>query len=95
MTCGRGVSDVMKMNVAKAKIIEVFTDVRAHRVIADLIRKYSTNKNDVREAAIDGLTLSDCREILDLGCGFGFYGNIEGKSASSSRCNGCGCRWRI
>ena len=63
----------MKKKVAKAKIIEVFTDVRAHREIADLIRKHSTNKNDVREVAIDGLNLSDCREILDLGCGFGFF----------------------
>ena len=63
----------MKKKVAQSKIIEVFNDVRAHRVIADLIRKHSTNKIDVREVAFDGLNLSDCSEILDLGCGFGFF----------------------
>lgn len=63
----------MKKKVAKSKIVEVFTDVHAHRVIADLIRKQSTNKDDVRNVAIEGLNLSDCREILDLGCGFGFF----------------------
>lgn len=68
-----GVSGVMRKKVSKSKVIQVFTDVRAHRVIADLIRKHSTNKNDVREVAIDGLNLGDCREILDLGCGFGFF----------------------
>jgi ubiquinone/menaquinone biosynthesis C-methylase UbiE len=68
----------VKKKVAQSKIIEVFTDVRAHRVIADLIRKHSTNKNDVREVAVDGLNLSDCREILDLGCGFGFFTEMLG-----------------
>jgi ubiquinone/menaquinone biosynthesis C-methylase UbiE len=63
----------MKKKVSKSKVIEVFTDVRTHRVIADLIRKHSTNKDDVRNMAIEGLNLSDCREILDLGCGFGFF----------------------
>ncbi len=63
----------MKKKVAKSKIIEVFADVRTHRVIADLIRKHSTNKDDVRNVAIEGLNLNDCREILDLGCGFGFF----------------------
>lgn len=63
----------MGKNVSKAKVIEVFTDVSAHRVIADLIRKHSTNQKDVRKIAIDGLNLGDCRNILDLGCGFGFF----------------------
>ncbi|UCE60573.1 MAG: class I SAM-dependent methyltransferase [Phycisphaerales bacterium] len=37
-----------------------------------IIRRRSTNKTDVREAALDGLDLSSATKILDLGCGFGF-----------------------
>ena len=66
----------MGKNVAKSKVIEVFTDVCTHHMIADLIRKHSTNQNDVRETAIEGLDLSNCKNILDVGCGFGYFSEI-------------------
>jgi SAM-dependent methyltransferase len=57
----------------KSKALEVFVDVDAHRLTADIIKRHSTNRNDVRELALHGLDLSGCRRILDLGCGFGFF----------------------
>ena len=56
-----------------SKIIEVFLDVEAHRLTADIIRRHSTNRKDIRELALEGLDLRHCRAILDLGCGFGFF----------------------
>jgi ubiquinone/menaquinone biosynthesis C-methylase UbiE len=64
---------MMMEKIETSKIIEVFRNVHAHRLMANLIRKYSTNRSDIREIAIDGLNLSECRNILDLGCGFGFF----------------------
>jgi ubiquinone/menaquinone biosynthesis C-methylase UbiE len=63
----------MRKKVANSKVIKVYTDIYAHRLMADLIRKHSTNKQDVREIAVSGLEISQCKEILDLGCGYGFF----------------------
>jgi hypothetical protein len=41
----------------KSKVIKVFTDVRTHRSMASLIRRHSTNRDDVREVALNGLGL--------------------------------------
>lgn len=57
----------------KTNVAEVFLDVEAHRLTADIIRKYSTNKKDIRDLALHGLDLKACRAILDLGSGFGFF----------------------
>jgi len=63
----------MTDQIPRAKVMEVFADVRAHRSMADLIREHSTNRDDVREVALAGLDIQKCRNILDLGCGFGFF----------------------
>ena len=55
------------------KIAEVFVDVKAHRFTADIVKRHSTNRSDVREVALEGLDLTQCRDILELGCGFGFF----------------------
>ena len=57
----------------KSRVLKVFTDVRTHRSMASLIRRHSTNRDDVREVALNGLDLGGCRNLLDLGCGFGFF----------------------
>ncbi len=49
-----------------------FANPPRHMGAAEIIRHYSTNRSDVRQAALDGLDLSATRLILDLGCGFGF-----------------------
>ena len=53
------------------QIHKVFDNVQAHLRIADLIRRFSTNRHSVHETALEGLDLRECRRILDLGCGFG------------------------
>jgi ubiquinone/menaquinone biosynthesis C-methylase UbiE len=50
-----------------------YEDPAAHAHISALIRDHSSNTDDVRGATMRGLDLSDAREILDLGCGFGFW----------------------
>ncbi len=63
----------MDSDVQQQQISEVFTGVQAHLLTAELIRRHSTNRADIREAALAGLDLRSCRRILDLGCGFGFF----------------------
>jgi len=58
------------------KIAEVFVDVDAHRFTADIIKQHSTNRVDVREVALENLDLTQCRDILELGCGFGFFTEV-------------------
>lgn len=43
-----------------------------HETVSAIIRRRSTNPEDVRESALRGLDLSSAKRILDLGCGFGF-----------------------
>src|SRR5512147_1718087 len=59
--------------MAASGIAKVFIDVEAHRHAADIIKKRSSNKQDIRDMALAGLDLRSCRRILDLGCGFGFF----------------------
>jgi SAM-dependent methyltransferase len=49
-----------------------FESPAQHAAIADIIRRRSTNRADVREVALHGLELGSARTVLDLGCGFGF-----------------------
>ena len=51
----------------------VFRDATKHRQIAGIIGKYLLNRNDIREVALNEIELSDSKDILDLGCGFGFF----------------------
>ena len=57
----------------KKKIRKVFRDVQKHLAIAQLIRRFSTNKNDIRKTALKQVDLSNCQNILELGCAFGAF----------------------
>lgn len=57
----------------RVRIQKVFNDIHAHRRIADLIRRFSSNRRDVRQVALEGLDLRGCRRVLDLGCAFGSF----------------------
>jgi len=52
--------------------ITSFIDPVQHTLISEIIRRHSSNRDDVRDVALDGLDLSGVRTVLDLGCGFGF-----------------------
>ncbi len=62
-----------KQCLLSSKIDEVFNDVDSHQMAAELIMRHSTNKTDIRKTALQDLDISACRNILDLGCGFGFF----------------------
>lgn len=55
------------------KLTEVFEDVATHIAVAQIIHDHSSNKQDVRSVALEGLPLHLCRNMLDVGCGFGFF----------------------
>ncbi|MDI6743261.1 MAG: class I SAM-dependent methyltransferase [Smithella sp.] len=57
----------------KKKIRKVFRDAQKHVAIAQLIRRFSTNKSDIRKTALDPIDLSGCRDVLELGCAFGAF----------------------
>jgi len=57
----------------KKKIRKVFHDVQKHLAIAQLIRRFSTNKDDIRKTALNQADLSSCQNVLELGCAFGAF----------------------
>lgn len=57
----------------KKKIRKVFRDVQKHLAIAQLIRRFSTNKEDIRKTALKHADLSNCHNVLELGCAFGAF----------------------
>ncbi len=63
----------MKNNREKSDMVDVFRDTKSLKLSAETIKKRSTNKTDITTVALSGLALESCREILDLGCAFGFF----------------------
>lgn len=59
-----------------------FYSPAVHEAAADIIRRNSTNPLDVREVAIEGLDLSGVEQVLDLGCGFGFFTEVLARRVS-------------
>jgi len=57
----------------KKKIRQVFRNVQEHRRIEQLIRKLSSNKDDIRIKALDKIDLTHCQNVLELGCAFGSF----------------------
>ena len=79
----------MHADYRTSKVIDVFADVDSHRVTAAIIKKHSTNRCDIREVALEGLDLSGCVEILELGCGFGFFTeSLKGKLPPNAHITG-------
>jgi ubiquinone/menaquinone biosynthesis C-methylase UbiE len=57
----------------KKKIRQVFRKVQEHRRIEQLIRQFSSNKDDIRITALNQVDLTSCRNVLELGCAFGSF----------------------
>ena len=75
--------------IDKKKIRNVFRDVQKHLAIAQLIRRFSTNKEDIRKTALKYVDLSPCRNVLELGCAFGaFTEALKGKLNPNAKITG-------
>ena len=71
------------------KIREVFRNVRNHREMERIIRRCSTNPKDIRQAALSGVDLTSCRNVMELGCAFGsFTGVLQGRLHPQARITG-------
>jgi len=57
----------------KKKIRQVFRNVQEHRRIEQLIRLFSSNKDDIRVTALNQVDLTSCQSVLELGCAFGSF----------------------
>jgi ubiquinone/menaquinone biosynthesis C-methylase UbiE len=63
----------MTDGLSQKKIRQVFQDAQKHRSIGQLIRRFSTNQSDIRTITLQGIDLSNCRKVLELGCAFGAF----------------------
>ena len=54
-------------------IRQAYEAVRDHVETRRLISRYSINRQDIRERALEGLDLSGFADVLDLGCAYGFF----------------------
>ena len=57
----------------KKKIRQVFRNVQKHRRTEQIIRKLSSNKDDIRITALNQVDLTHCQNVLELGCAFGSF----------------------
>ena len=55
------------------EIKETYQRVHDLLVTKYIIKSYSTNTEDIRRTAINDVVLNDYRDILELGCGYGFF----------------------
>jgi SAM-dependent methyltransferase len=54
-------------------VIKSYADLGFHKTIGALIRHHSENKEDVREVAKGLFDFAKVRDMLDLGCGYGWF----------------------
>ena len=57
----------------KRHAAEIFVDIEAHIESGRFIRNTSTNKKDIREFTFQDVDLKKCRNVLDLGCSYGYF----------------------
>jgi len=62
-----------KQKEVKSGLAEVYGDIPSQLEVARIIRSHMTKKGDIRCIALKRLDLSSSREILDLGCGTGYF----------------------
>jgi SAM-dependent methyltransferase len=61
-------------------IRRTYEELLWHKRSRDIIQEYALNRKDVRMEALDGLDLSWASNVMDLGCGYGFFTEaLEGR----------------
>ncbi|MEW6488041.1 MAG: NUDIX domain-containing protein [Thermodesulfobacteriota bacterium] len=56
----------------EADIEQTFRDLDLHQAVNCIVYGHSSNRRDIRDFALETLDFTRVRNILDLGCGFGF-----------------------
>lgn len=51
----------------------IFVDIQAHIESGRFIRDNSENRRDIRDFTFSDVDLSNCKDVLDLGCAYGFF----------------------
>ena len=73
-------------------LVKIFQDASAHKEVADIIARHLVNREDIRVVALEGLELLNFKDILDLGCGFGFFTQgLKNKVSQDARFMGIDC----
>ncbi len=73
----------------KKMIRRIFRNAHKHRRIGEIIRRFSTNKEDIRKKALDKIDLSGCLNVLEPGCAFGaFTEALKGKLHPEAKITG-------
>lgn len=79
----------MAVYLDRKKIHQVFRKVRQHRLIEQMIRQFSSNKDDIRITALNRADLTSCRNVLEPGCAFGaFTEALKGRLRSDAHIAG-------
>ncbi|MCX8123453.1 MAG: class I SAM-dependent methyltransferase [Spirochaetes bacterium] len=55
------------------EIYKTYENIEDHLSTRQIIRRFSQNKNDIRVLTLEHCNLKHCKNILDLGCGYGFF----------------------
>jgi len=67
-----GVRDVEGL-FSHEDIRKTYEELSWHRRSKDIIQEYALNLKDIRGVALEGVDLRKCSDVLDLGCGYGFF----------------------
>ncbi len=68
-----------KQLFARDDIINTYKKIHDLLITQHIIKKYSTNKEDIRTVALKGIDLSNKQNVLELGSGYGFFiENLKG-----------------
>jgi SAM-dependent methyltransferase len=71
---------------------EVFRDTEGHYTSSEIIAAHSSNKEDIREFALRNIDFLHVRQVMDLGCGFGFFTQaLKDKISRGSVITGIDC----
>ncbi len=55
------------------EIYKTYENIDDHLSTRQIIRRFSDNKTDIRVLTLEHCDLLHCKNILDLGCGYGFF----------------------
>ncbi len=74
------------------KLESTYGLVSLHREIGKLIQRYSTNKQNIYQLALEKIHFNQALSVLDLGCGYGrFTSYLKGVIPPTSTCTGIDC----